>query len=228
MELRGTHYRCPYKCLNAKYQSSSPGPATADNFSYLVNHLQSRALSALWLQLLLQAHITIFCSFEFNFLFCIFCPFRHRLSGLPIQEYPEVPRGWTRQHAREARWWMDEKLLWSCPTWIIVLSVDNPLFVSSWHPTKSVSPTKKSEGTLDGRWWSEWERGGMWGHSLPASFRERTYLKGMLCALSLSLSLSLSLPNMKNENYKGDNNKNSRMSGQAGAVHYSQLLWAAW
>ena len=65
----------------------------------------------------------------------------------------------------------------------------------------------------------------MWGHSLPASFRERAYLKGRLCALSLSLSPP---PNMKNENYKGDNNKNSRMSGQAGAVHYSQLLWAAW
>lgn len=62
------------------------------------------------------------------------------------------------------------------------------------------------------------------GPSLPASFRERTYLKGMLHALSLSLSL----PDMKNENYKEDNNKNSSMSGQARAVHYSQLLWAAW
>ncbi len=68
------------------------------------------------------------------------------------------------------------------------------------------------------------EVGGYVGPSLPASFRERTYLKGMLCTLSLSPSL----PDMKNENYKGDNNKNSRMSGQAGAVHYSQLLWAAW
>ncbi len=62
------------------------------------------------------------------------------------------------------------------------------------------------------------------GPSLPISYRERTYLKGILCALSLSPFL----PDMKNENYKGDNNKNSRMSGQAGAVHYSQLLWAAW
>lgn len=33
---------------------------------------------------------------------------------------------------------------------------------------------------------------------------------------------------MKNENYNGDNNKNSSMSGQAEAVHYSQLLWAVW
>lgn len=68
------------------------------------------------------------------------------------------------------------------------------------------------------------------GPSLPASFSERTYLKGMLCALSLSLSLSFSpsLPDVKNENCKGDNNKNSRMSGQARAVHYSKLLWAAW
>lgn len=57
---------------------------------------------------------------------------------------------------------------------------------------------------------------------LPASFRERKYLKA-LWVLSLSL-----FPDMKNENYKGDNNKNSSMSGQAGAVHYSQLLWAAW
>lgn len=62
------------------------------------------------------------------------------------------------------------------------------------------------------------------GSSLPAHFSKRTYLKGMLCALSLSPSL----PGVKNENYKGDNNKNSRMSGQAGAVHYSKLLWAAW
>lgn len=66
------------------------------------------------------------------------------------------------------------------------------------------------------------------GPLLSASFRERTYLKGRLCALSLSFSLSLSHPDVKNENYKGDNNKNSRMSGQAGAVHYSKLLWAAW
>lgn len=64
------------------------------------------------------------------------------------------------------------------------------------------------------------------GPSLPASFSERTYLKGMLCALSLSFSPSL--PDVKNENCKGDNNKNSRMSGQARAVHYSKLLWAAW
>ena len=60
----------------------------------------------------------------------------------------------------------------------------------------------------------------------PLLGKEHTWRE--CCALSLSLSLSLSLPNMKNENYKGDNNKNSRMSGQAGAVHYSQLLWAAW
>lgn len=60
------------------------------------------------------------------------------------------------------------------------------------------------------------------GSLLPAYFSKRTYLKGMLRALSRSL------PGVKNENYKGDNNKNSRMSGQAGAVHYSKLLWAAW
>lgn len=68
--------------------------------------------------------------------------------------------------------------------------------------------------------------GGGVGPLLPDSFRERAYLKETLHALSLSLSPSLS--DMKNENYKGDNNKNSSMSGQAGAVHYSQLLWAAW
>lgn len=64
------------------------------------------------------------------------------------------------------------------------------------------------------------------GLLLPNSFRERTYLKEML--YNLSLFLSPSLCDMKNENYKGDNNKNSSVSGQAGAVHYSQLLWAAW
>lgn len=57
-------------------------------------------------------------------------------------------------------------------------------------------------------------------------FRERTYLKERQYVLSLFLSPSLS--DMKNENYKGDNNKNSSKSGQAGAVHYSKLVWAAW
>lgn len=42
------------------------------------------------------------------------------------------------------------------------------------------------------------------------------------------LSFSLFLPDVKNENYKEYNNKNSKMSGQAGAVHYSKLLLAAW
>lgn len=52
--------------------------------------------------------------------------------------------------------------------------------------------------------------------------KKKNHLKGIL------ESLSFPFPDMKNENYKGDNNKNSSMSGQAGAVHYSQLLWAAW
>lgn len=58
-------------------------------------------------------------------------------------------------------------------------------------------------------------RGGV--GSRRSSLRETTYLKGRLLSLSLSLSV-------KNENYKEDNNKNSKMSGQAEA---SPLLKAA-
>lgn len=194
----------------------SLGPAAADNFSYLVNHLQSQSWA--------------FSSFYCVLMFCSAASFvlllsSHTLPGLPAKNTPrspESPEAEPNDMPEKKQWWIDEKLLWSCPTWIIVLSVDNPLFVSSWHPTKSVSPTKKSEGRL----MEDDEvsgRRGMWGPRFPPLLgKEHTWRE--CCALSLSLSL----PDMKNENYKGDNNKNSRMSGQAGAVHYSQLLWAAW
>jgi len=64
-------------------------------------------------------------------------------------------------------------------------------------------------------------RGRRGGDFLPLWGKEYTWREYW----SLFLSFP---PDMKNENYKGDNNKNSSMSGQARAVQYSQLLWAAW
>lgn len=109
-------------------------------------------------------------------------------------------------------WWIDEKWLWSCPAWIMELSIDKDLFVSFCHATESLSLPE----TADRRWWSK-RKEGRRAPSRHCSLRKTTYLKGRL------LSLSLCLP-VKNENYKEDNNKNSKMSGQAEA---SPLLKAA-
>lgn len=93
------------------------------------------------------------------------------------------------------------------------LSVDKDLFVSFCHATESLSLPE----TADKRWWSKRKEGAAWAFT-PHLFEGNNILEGTT-AFALSLSLFV-----KNENYKEDNNKNSKMSGQAEA---SPLLKAA-
>lgn len=138
------------------------------------------------------------------------------LSSRPVP-VPKITRS-PRERQRNL-WWIDEKWLWSCPDWIMKLSIDKDLFVSFCHVTESLS----LPGTADRRWWSK-RKEGQCGPSRHSSLKETTYFKGMAARfLSLTFSLLLSL-SVKNENYKEDNNKNSKMSGQAEA---SPLLKAA-
>lgn len=101
--------------------------------------------------------------------------------------------------------------------YVSTYSIDHYLYISFWHPQKTHESYNKTE-MMDA---AELVGGRVDVH-FPSRFKKSIHLKGILEPLSFPF------PDMKNENYKGDNNKNSRMSGQAGAVHYSQLLWAAW
>lgn len=94
----------------------------------------------------------------------------------------------------------------------MALSVDKALFVSSCHATESLSLRE----TADRRWWSKRKGGRL--HVAALWGKQHTWRDDG------SLSLSLFLSHVKNENYKEDNNKNSKMSGQAEA---SPLLKAA-
>lgn len=131
------------------------------------------------------------------------CAFKH--CQLATEDY-QIP-GRTCQRNL---WWIDEKWLWSCLAWIMELSVDKALFVSSCHATESLS----LQETADRRWWSK--RKGWGGCAFTALWgKQHTWRDDG----SLPLPLYL-----KNENYKEDNNKNSKMSGQAEA---NPLLKAA-
>lgn len=95
------------------------------------------------------------------------------------------------------------------------LSVDKDLFVSFCHATESLSLTE-DDGVRGGRGDVGLHGAALWG-------KQHTWRDDCSLFISLSPPLSLCL-SVKNENYKEDNNKNSKMSGQAEA---SPLLKAA-